>query len=39
MKKHRFTALLAAAVLCVSALTACSRDNGQTSNPNSDPRS
>ena len=39
MKKHRFTALLAAAVLCVSALTACSRDNGQTSNPNSDPGS
>lgn len=39
MKKNRFAVLLAAAVLCVSALTACSQDNGQTSNPNSDPGS
>lgn len=34
MKKHRFAALLAAAILCVSALTACSQNGGQTSNPN-----
>ena len=33
MKKHRFAALLAAAILCVSALTACSQNGGQTSNP------
>ena len=33
MKKNRFAALLAAAILCVSALTACSQDGGQTSNP------
>lgn len=39
MKKNRFAALLAAAVLCASALTACSQDSGQTSNPNSDPGS
>ena len=37
MKKHRFAALLAAAVLCVSALTACSQNGGQTSNPSSTP--
>ncbi len=35
MKKHRFAALAAAAVLCVSALTACSQSNGQTSSPSS----
>ena len=35
MKKHRFAALVAAAVLCVSALTACSQSNGQTSSPSS----
>ena len=35
MKKHRFAALVAAAVLCVSALTACSQSSGQTSSPNS----
>lgn len=33
MKKYRFAALLAAAVLCVSALSACSQNNGQTSTP------
>ena len=37
MKKNRFAALLAAAVLCVSALTACSQNGGQTSNPSSTP--
>ena len=37
MKKNRFAALLAAAVLCVSALTACSQNSGQTSNPSSTP--
>ena len=35
MKKHRFAALVAAAVLCVSALTACSQNSGQTSSPSS----
>lgn len=35
MKKHRFAALVAAAVLCVSALTACSQSSGQTSSPSS----
>ena len=35
MKKHRFAALVATAVLCVSALTACSQSNGQTSSPSS----
>ena len=35
MKKHRFAALLAAAVLCVSVLTACSQNSGQTSSPSS----
>ena len=39
MKKYRFAALLTAAVLCVSSLTACSQNSGQTSNPNSDPGS
>lgn len=34
MKKNRFAALLAAAILCVSALTACSQNNGQSANPN-----
>lgn len=34
MKKNRFAALLAAAILCVSALTACSQNSGQTANPN-----
>ena len=34
MKKYRFAALLAAAVLCVSTLTACSQNSGQTSTPN-----
>lgn len=33
MKKYRFAALLAAAVLCVFTLTACSRSSGQTSPP------
>lgn len=33
MKKYRFAALLAAAVLCVSTLTACSQNGGQTSTP------
>lgn len=33
MKKYRFAALLAAAVLCVSALSACSQNGGQTSTP------
>lgn len=33
MKKYRFAALLAAAVLCVSTLTACSQSSGQTSSP------
>ena len=33
MKKYRFAALLAAAVLCVSALSACSQNSGQTSTP------
>ena len=33
MKKYRFAALLAAAVLCVSPLSACSQNNGQTSTP------
>lgn len=33
MKKYRFAALLAAAVLCVSTLTACSQSSGQTSAP------
>lgn len=33
MKKYGFAALLAATVLCVSALTACSRSSGQTSTP------
>ena len=33
MKKHRFAALLAAAVLCVSTLSACSQNGGQTSTP------
>ena len=36
MKKNRFAALLAAAILCASALTACSQDGGQTSSPGSD---
>ena len=35
MKKHRFAALVAAAALCVSALTACSQNSGQTSSPSS----
>nr|WP_325240223.1 transporter substrate-binding domain-containing protein [uncultured Oscillibacter sp.] len=35
MKKYRFAALVAAAVLCVSALTACSQNSGQTSSPSS----
>ena len=39
MKKSRFAALLAAAILCVSALTACSQSNGQTSTPGNDPDS
>lgn len=39
MKKNRFAALLAAAVLCVSALTACSQNGGQTANPSSNPDS
>lgn len=33
MKRYRFAALLAAAVLCVSALSACSQNSGQTSTP------
>lgn len=33
MKKYRFAALLSAAVLCVSALSACSQNGGQTSTP------
>lgn len=37
MKKYRFAALLAAAVLCVSVLTACSQNSGQTSDPNNTP--
>lgn len=37
MKKHRFAALVAAAVLCVSALTACSQNSGQTSDSSSTP--
>lgn len=37
MKKYRFAALLAAAVLCVSILTACSQNSGQTSDPSSVP--
>lgn len=39
MKKNRFAALLAAAVLCVSALTACSQNAGQPTNPTSNPDS
>lgn len=34
MKKNHFAALLAAAILCVFALTACSQNSGQTANPN-----
>lgn len=34
MKKKRFAALLAAAILCVFALTACSQNSRQTANPN-----
>lgn len=37
MKKNRLAALLAAAVLCVSALSACSQNGGQPSNPSSTP--
>ena len=37
MKKNRFAALLAAAILCVSALSACSQNSGQTSNLSSTP--
>ncbi len=39
MKKHRFAALLTAAVLCISALTACSQNGGQTSGSSSNPDS
>ena len=39
MKKHRFAVLLATAVLCASALTACSQNSGQTSTPSSNPDS
>lgn len=39
MKKYRFAALLAAAVLCVSTLTACSQNAGQPTNPTSNPDS
>lgn len=39
MKKYRFAALLAAAVLCVSTLTACSQSSGQTSAPGNVPTS
>ena len=39
MKKHRFAALLAAAVLCASLLTACSQSGGQTSDSAGSPDS
>lgn len=39
MKKNRFAALLAAAVLCVFTLAACSQNSGQTPNPGSTPDS
>ena len=39
MKRKRFAALLAAAVLCVSALTACSQNGGQTVNLTNNPDS
>lgn len=37
MKKDRFAALLAAAALCVFALTACSQNSGQTADPDDNP--
>ena len=39
MKKKRFAALLAAAILCLFALTACSQNGSQAANPSSHPDS
>lgn len=39
MKKHRFAALLSAAVLCLSLLTACSQGGGQTPGSTGSPNS